>query len=243
MTMAHSTLKLSALAAFTGLMVSGPALATGDGERGGAGCDAIAGQLGNSVYTGLERALKAVAPNQQANGGSGGHIWGAIVDPNGVVCALAFTGPDLRDQRLVARVASAQKANTAVLFNLPAGVGGRVDAFSSANLYAPTQPGGSLFGLQFSNPVDPAVAYGDNRPGGDETSQGADTNEVPPPYGTREEPLVGEYIGGISVFGGGLALYDANGNVVGGLGVSGDTSCADHNIAWWARNRRWAWTS
>ena len=37
--------------------------------------------------------------------------------------------------------------------------------------------------------------------------------------------------GGVIVFGGGLALYTDN-DVVGGLGASGDTSCADHNIAW-----------
>src|SRR5206468_2456972 len=42
----------------------------------------------------------------------------------------------------------------------------------------------------------------------------------------------GKRIGGANVFGGGLALYDADGTLVGGLGVSGDASCADHNIAW-----------
>jgi hypothetical protein len=30
-------------------------------------------------------------------------------------------------------------------------------------------------------------------------------------------------------------LYDKNGKIVGGLGVSGDTSCADHVIAWKTR--------
>jgi hypothetical protein len=34
------------------------------------------------------------------------------------------------------------------------------------------------------------------------------------------------------VFGGGLALYNCQGNIMGALGVSGDTSCADHAIAW-----------
>jgi hypothetical protein len=33
--------------------------------------------------------------------------------------------------------------------------------------------------------------------------------------------------GRIITFGGGVALYE-NGQVIGGLGVSGDTSCADH---------------
>jgi len=48
--------------------------------------------------------------------------------------------------------------------------------------------------------------------------------------------MVGERIGGVNVFGGGLALYNARYEIVGGVGVSGDTSCADHNIAWRARN-------
>jgi len=47
--------------------------------------------------------------------------------------------------------------------------------------------------------------------------------------------MVNRKIGGINVFGGGLALYAANGRIVGGLGVSGDSSCADHNIAWKVR--------
>jgi hypothetical protein len=38
------------------------------------------------------------------------------------------------------------------------------------------------------------------------------------------------------VFGGGLALYTAEGRLVGALGVSGDTSCADHIIAWKVRH-------
>ena len=43
-------------------------------------------------------------------------------------------------------------------------------------------------------------------------------------------------IGGVNVFGGGLALYNAKGVLIGGLGVSGDSSCADHNIAWRTRH-------
>ena len=40
----------------------------------------------------------------------------------------------------------------------------------------------------------------------------------------------------MNVFGGGLALYDATGAIIGAVGVSGDTSCADHSIAWKARH-------
>jgi len=79
---------------------------------------------------------------------------------------------------------------------------------------------GTLFGLQESNPVDPSVAYGGN----------ADE------YGTTSDFMVGKRIGGINVFGGGLALYDSSGELIGAVGVSGDTSCADHNIAWKLRD-------
>jgi hypothetical protein len=47
--------------------------------------------------------------------------------------------------------------------------------------------------------------------------------------------LVGQRVGGINVFGGGLVLYQG-GVRVGGLGVSGDTSCTDHMVAWRTRH-------
>ena len=53
---------------------------------------------------------------------------------------------------------------------------------------------------------------------------------------SANDPMVGGRIGGVNVFGGGLALYNSNGKIVGGLGVSGDSSCADHNIAWRTRH-------
>jgi hypothetical protein len=43
-------------------------------------------------------------------------------------------------------------------------------------------------------------------------------------------------VGGVIVFGGGLALYNGSGKIVGGLGLSGDTSCTDHIIAWKVRH-------
>jgi len=48
--------------------------------------------------------------------------------------------------------------------------------------------------------------------------------------------MVGGRIGGVNVFGGGLALYNSGGTLVGAVGVSGDSSCADHNIAWRVRS-------
>jgi uncharacterized protein GlcG (DUF336 family) len=43
--------------------------------------------------------------------------------------------------------------------------------------------------------------------------------------------MVGGKIGGVNVFGGVVALYNSQGVLIGALGVSGDSSCADHNIA------------
>lgn len=150
-------------------------------------------------------------------------MWGTIVDEDGTVCAVAHTGDDaLQSQWLASRVISAQKANTANSLSLGNNAGGANAglALSSGNLWAAVQPGGSLFGLQFSNPVDPAVAY--------------DGKEER--FGSSKDPMVGKRIGGVNVFGGGLGLYSAGGERVGGIGVSGDTSCRDHMVAWETRH-------
>src|SRR5207244_10961946 len=55
-------------------------------------------------------------------------------------------------------------------------------------------------------------------------------------FGTGSDPMVAHRIGGVNVFGGGLALYNGAHVLVGAIGVSGDSSCADHNIAWRTRN-------
>ncbi len=162
-------------------------------------------------FTALRTALKSVAPG--ANGGLSNNMWASVVNRDGVVCAVVFTGADRGSQWPGSRVISAQKANTANAFSLPG------FALSTANLWAATQPGGSLFGLQESNPVDTDVAYGGNSSN----------------IGQANDPMVGHKIGGINVFGGGLALYNKNGTLVGGLGVSGDTSCTDHIVAWKTR--------
>jgi uncharacterized protein GlcG (DUF336 family) len=155
-----------------------------------------------------------IAARATANGGLNLDMWGTIVDRDGIVCAVAFTGTDRHQQWPGSRVISAQKANTANAFSLPA------LALSTANLFTAVQPGGSLFGLQESNPVETEVAYSGS----------------PQQYGRRNDPMVGRRIGGVNVFGGGLALYDEDGELLGGLGVSGDTSCADHNIAYKTRS-------
>jgi uncharacterized protein GlcG (DUF336 family) len=166
-----------------------------------------------ATFQQLTDALKAA--RNEPNGGFNLDMWGTVVDTQGLVVAVTFTGARTGDQWYNSRVISAQKANTAMGFSLP-GL-----ALSSANLYASTQPGGTLFGLQESNPVNDDVAY-----------RGRYQD-----FGTAKDPMVGRRIGGINVFGGGLALYNSDGVLVGGLGVSGDASCADHNIAWKVRHR------
>jgi uncharacterized protein GlcG (DUF336 family) len=163
-------------------------------------------------YADLKSALKLA--QAQPNGGFGLNMWGTIVNRDGVVCAVAFTGTERGDQWPGSRVISAQKANTANAFSLP-GL-----SLSTANLYTATQPGGTLFGLQHSNPVDTDVAYRGNSIS----------------YGLQIDPMVGGKIGGVNVFGGGLALYDSKKALLGAIGVSGDSSCADHNIAWRTRH-------
>ena len=171
-------------------------------------CSALPG------HSELTAAMRSVAPDVAINGGLNLEMWGTIVNRDGVVCVLARTGSDRGDQWPGSRVISAQKANTANAFSLP-GL-----ALSTANLFSAVQPGGSLFGLQESNPVDTKVAYRGNAI----------------KYGTNIDPMVGGKIGGVNVFGGGLALYNNEGVLVGALGVSGDTSCADHNVAWRTRD-------
>lgn len=186
-------------------------------------------------YAQLKAALDSATATETS--GLNNQMWATIVDRDGVVCAVAFSGVNRGAQWPGSRVISAQKANTANAFSLDAasssGGSGQPKglALSTANLYSAVQPGGSLFGLQESNPVDTAVAY-----------QGPSSN-----YGAAGDPMVGQKIGGVNVFGGGLALYSAGRptptaavvateQIVGGVGVSGDTSCADHFIGWRVRH-------
>lgn len=76
-------------------------------------------------------------------------------------------------------------------------------AMSTARLYTFTQPGHSLWGVGQPEPFNPDC--------------------LDPNSKTK-------ICGGAIAFGGGVPLYK-NGRIVGGLGISGDTPCADHEIA------------
>src|SRR4029077_11805730 len=161
-----------------------------DDDHGNNGCGSLPG------YTQLKNAIVGATAAESA--GLTSQMWSTIVDRDGIVCAVAFSGNDRGAQWPGSRVISAQKANTANTFSLdsssnsngsgqPAGL-----ALSTTNLYSAVQPGGSLYGLQHSNPVDTGDAY-----------QGPASR-----FGTSNDPMVGSHVGGVNVFGGGLALYN-----------------------------------
>jgi len=162
----------------------------------------------------LTAALKASvkASGGPANGGFENHEWASVVARDGTVCAVAFSGNAPTDQWPGSRAISVEKASTANAFSL------KGMALATANIFALAQPGQSLYGIIAASPPSPEANAGD-----------ANT------FGSPNDPMVGKRIGGVIVFGGGLALYNGN-DVVGGLGVSGDSACADHNIAWRVRN-------
>jgi uncharacterized protein GlcG (DUF336 family) len=175
-------------------------------------------------WSALQSALTAAVLAETS--GLNNQMWGTLVDRDGNVCAVVFSGVNRGAQWTGSRVIAAQKANTANLFALDpssySNGSGQANglSLSTASLYSATQDGGSLFGLQFSNPVVEDIAY--VGPAGR--------------WGTVSDTLVGKKVGGVNVFGGGLALYGPNHVLMGGVGVSGDTSCADHMIAWRVRH-------
>jgi uncharacterized protein GlcG (DUF336 family) len=140
--------------------------------------------------------LNVVANLSDSNGGifTPNMVWAAVVDRSGVLCNVGKVGDAWPAGRAIAMAA----ATTANAFS------NRAMAFSTANLYAPAQPGGFLAGVESTNPFNPAFQ----------------------PAGTG----IGMVPGGISTVGGGVALYQG-GKVIGAIGVAGDTSCADHAIA------------
>jgi uncharacterized protein GlcG (DUF336 family) len=182
------------------------------------GCSALPNQAA------LKAALTAAVATETS--GLNNHLWGTIVDRDGVVCAVAFSGASRTGQFPGGRVTSETRANTANALSLDStsnsgGSGQPVGfALSTANLYSAVQPGGSLFGLEFSNPVDTNAAY----------------SGPAAFFGTAFDPMVGKKIGGVAVLGGGFALFDKNHKIVGGVGVSGDTACGDHNVGWRVRH-------
>jgi uncharacterized protein GlcG (DUF336 family) len=150
------------------------------------------------------RTLLKQAPTLGEAGGlaSGRNSWAAIVDRKGRVCAVVVSTDDPTATWPGSRGIAMAKANTANAFSTDQ------VPLSTARVYTLSQPGHSLWGIAAGNPIDPACLTGP-----EEKVQG----------GPR-------YCGGSIAFGGGVPLY-RGGRKVGGLGVSGDTACTDHEIA------------
>ncbi len=151
------------------------------------------------------------APN---NGGDEGGLfhgkreWAVVVNRDGEVCAAAATTQDPHQVWPGSLAIAKAKAYTANAFSLDE------KPLSTARLYTLTQPGHSLWGIAASNPF---VA----------------TDLKTPAQGPGEGS--GHVEGGLIAFGGGVPLYKNN-KIIGALGVSGDTACADHETAKRMRN-------
>ena len=158
--------------------------------------------LGNSASgTGISPPL---GPGTGAGGLFGGQrMWAAVVNRDGEICAYTTSTSDPTQVWPGSQQIAKAKAYTANAFSLDA------LALSTARLYTFAQPGHSLFGLNNSNPFN--------------------TLFLAPPSGTGGGK--NQVVGGIITFGGGVALYSLTGSIIGGLGVSGDTACTDHEIA------------
>lgn len=152
------------------------------------------------------QALLASAPtkNGEDAGGlfHGERMWGAVVNRNGDVCAFATSTTDPTQVWPGSQAIAKAKAYTANAFSVD------TLALSTARLYTFVQPGHSLFGLNQSNLLNPHFLA-------PPTGQGGGDNQI---------------VGGIITFGGGVPLYK-DGKIIGGLGISGDTACTDHEIA------------
>ncbi len=177
-----------------------------ENQQGGATCSGLptATQLATLLKGAPTLVDPGIAPAGGAVGGlfDGTRMWGAVVNRNGALCAFAASMSDPTQVWPGSQAIAKAKAYTANAFSLDTFV------LSTARLYTFTQPGHSLFSLGQSNPFDPSF--------------------LAPPSGSGGG--VGHITGGMIFFGGGVPIY-RSGKIIGGLGVSGDTSCADHEIA------------
>src|ERR1700716_1770002 len=150
-------------AAVAAMMCVAAAAGAQTSGRGAASARAANGCAALPNHAALKSALDKATADEKS--GLNNHMWATIVDRDGVVCAVAFSVAARFARGPGSRVISAQKASTAAAFNLDAASSSNGSGqpkgllLSTANLYSAVQPGGSLFGLQLSNPVDTGVAY------------------------------------------------------------------------------------
>jgi uncharacterized protein GlcG (DUF336 family) len=209
---------------YNNLLRTGAVVAIVAGVAGAAQADGQPDRLSCPVtHAELKSAL--VKAESKDETGLGNHFWAVVVNRKGVVCAVAFSGEDAGSQWLASRQIAAAKAFTAngLSLNIPASGASGTGALSTAQLYRFVQPSNPdvfnpLFGLNGGNVLNSLLAYeGDY--------------EL---FGTLNDPMIGRRVGGTITFGGGLGLYKGT-TVVGGIGLSGDTACRDHSVAWATR--------
>ena len=151
------------------------------------------------------RGFLKEAPDHGGEAGGlfhGDRMWGALVNRDGALCGAVTSTDDATQVWPGSQAIAKAKAYTANAFSLDS------SALSTALLYTFTQPGHSLWSLGQSNLFNPDFLAAPDDP--------------------REGR--GQIAGGTIFFGGGVPLY-RDGKIIGGLGISGDTSCADHEIA------------
>ncbi len=178
----------------------------GGGNRAGA-----VGKSSNCQGLPSEAQLKQWM-NSSAGASAGGlfggsRMWAAVVNRDGELCGEVTSTDDPTQVWPGSQAIAKSKAYTANAFSLDA------LALSTAMLYTFTQPGHSLWSLGQSNLYNPQFLAPTSGAGGGDH----------------------QINGGLIFFGGGVALYK-NGRIIGGLGISGDTSCTDHEIAKRVRN-------
>lgn len=94
-------------------------------------------------HTKLRSVLQSVVKEgATGNSGLGNQEWAVTVNRDGVVCSVVFSGNDRGQQWPGSRAIAAEKANTANALS------SSDYALSTANVFAASQPGQSLYSLQ-----------------------------------------------------------------------------------------------
>jgi len=162
----------------------------------------------------LRDALRDVV-GTEINGGSGFHFYAVVVDRDGVVRRVVFSGENRGDQFPIARAVVAAKASTVNGLSLSNFV------VSTSQLTSVVQANGVFQDLQDVPKLNDVIYEGPARL-----------------YGTKRDPMIGHIVGGATSLGGAVALYNDDGEVIGGLGIGGESQpCADHVAVWIMRDR------
>ncbi len=145
------------------------------------------------------------APSQGGDAGGmfdGKMEWATVVNREGQICATSVATDDPASAWPGSQAIAKAKAYTANAYSTD------TMPLSTARLYTMTQPGHSLWGVAGPNAFKPECL------------------ESPQDFSKTN----GQVCGGEIAFGGGVPLYRGK-TRVGALGLSGDTPCADHEIA------------